>query len=76
MSCLDRLAIFSLAKAKIPALSGAKGGGSSTPDKGKSAPRKPTVIDYSSLKEGVAPTANPYSSAHTFPLGYHYWRPQ
>jgi hypothetical protein len=51
MSCLDRLAIFSLAKAKVPALSGAKGGGSSTPDKGKSAPRKPTVIDYSSLNK-------------------------
>ena len=50
MSCFDRQAIFSLAKAKVPDLSGAKEGGSSTQDKGKSAPRKPTVIDGSSLK--------------------------
>ena len=41
--------IFSLAKTKVPALSGAKGGGSSTPDKGKSTPRKPIVIDRASL---------------------------
>jgi len=40
--------IFSLAKTAIPALSGAKGGGSSTPDKGKSTPGKPTVIDRAS----------------------------
>jgi len=40
--------IFSLAKAKVPALSGAKGGGSLTPDKGKSTPRNPTVIDRAS----------------------------
>jgi hypothetical protein len=33
----------------IPAPSGAKGGGSSTTDKGKSTPRKPTVIDRASL---------------------------
>jgi Fic family protein len=42
--------IFSLAKAKVPALSGAKAGGSSTQDKGKSTTRKPTVIDRASLK--------------------------
>jgi len=57
--------IFSLAKARvtdepkavrmvieaspIPDLSSAKGGGSLTQDKGKSTPRKPTVIDCSSL---------------------------
>jgi len=41
--------IFSLAKAKVPDLSSAKGGGDSTLDKGKSAPGKPTVIDRMSL---------------------------
>jgi len=47
---LARVVIFSLAKAKVPALSGAKAGGSSTQDKGKSTTRKPTVIDRASLK--------------------------
>ena len=51
MSGFDRSAIFPLAKAKVPDLSGAKGGGSLTQDKGKSAPGKPTVIDCSSLKQ-------------------------
>jgi hypothetical protein len=41
--------IFSLTKARVPALSGAKVSGSSTPDKGKSTPREPTVIDRASL---------------------------
>ena len=47
---MARVVIFSLAKAKVPALSGAKAGGSSTQDKGKSTTRKPTVIDRASLK--------------------------
>jgi len=50
VSSLARVVIFSLAKAKVPALSGAKAGGSSTQDKGKSTTRKPTVIDRASLK--------------------------
>ena len=49
MSCFNRQVIFSLAKAKVPDRSGAKGGGSLRQDKGKSAPRKPTVINGASL---------------------------
>jgi hypothetical protein len=47
--------IFSLAEARVPALSGAKGGGSLTLDKGKSTPRKPTVIDRASLSKKYSP---------------------
>jgi hypothetical protein len=46
---LARVVIFSLVKARVPGLSGAKVGGSSTQDKGKSTPRKPTVIGRASL---------------------------
>ena len=43
ISVLARI-VDCLAKARVPALSGAKGSGSSTLDKGKSTPRKPTVL--------------------------------